>query len=59
MDRRAQQTKAGGGKPADLPVGTRRVYVKPEVTDFGNVREITRGSGSSPRFDLDMVRRKV
>jgi hypothetical protein len=59
MEKRDHQTKAGAGKPGEHATAKRRVYVKPEVMDFGNVREITRGSGSSPKFDLDMVRRKV
>lgn len=59
MEKRDQQAKTEASKPGEHTTAKRRVYVKPEVMDFGNVREITRGSGSSPRFDLDMVRRKV
>ena len=36
----------------------RKAYMRPEVTDFGNVRELTRGSGSRPTLDGNNVTRR-
>ncbi len=29
-----------------------RAYERPEVVDYGSVRELTRGTGSKPTFDM-------
>jgi hypothetical protein len=30
----------------------RRPYERPEIIDYGSVRELTRGTGSKPLFDM-------
>ena len=41
----------------DTPVASepeipRRPYERPEIVDYGTVRELTRGAGSKPIFDM-------
>lgn len=34
------------------PRPARRPYERPEIIDYGSVRELTRGTGSKPTFDM-------
>ncbi|MBK8252189.1 MAG: lasso RiPP family leader peptide-containing protein [Polyangiaceae bacterium] len=38
----------------------KRPYERPEIIDYGSVRDLTRGAGSKPTFDMMTgTRRKV
>ncbi|MEZ4300273.1 MAG: lasso RiPP family leader peptide-containing protein [Polyangiaceae bacterium] len=37
----------------------KRAYVRPEIIDYGSVRDLTRGAGSKPTFDMMTGSRRV
>lgn len=37
----------------------KRPYERPEIVDYGSVRELTRGIGSKPKFDMMSGTRRV
>lgn len=36
----------------DQPETVKRAYERPEIVDYGSVRELTRGTGSKPQTDM-------
>lgn len=41
-------------EPAEMaqPDPQKRPYERPEIIDYGSVRDLTRGTGSKPPFDM-------
>ncbi len=42
----------------ELSLTPKRAYVTPELVDYGNVREITRGAGTAA-LDADLMTRRT
>lgn len=43
----------------DQAVTVKRPYERPEIVDYGSVRELTRGMGSKPKTDMMSGTRRI